>query len=140
MSIRNFIDGSITVDDIEDGTERITLNFTGAFSVNVYMDLSRGGNLGMMSIRTITLNTISTAGTPLTANFVFPDGYKPKDNSGNSFYVSNIHFLKTGVDLNSGTITVSWNGNNGTITISGIEGNVGDTIFIPYCFATYIIE
>ena len=142
MSIKNFIDGSITK-DVYIGSEEVSVSTIGALQVDTKIMFSKVGNLAMMTTSYIPTAT-STGGLSTVFTGIFPPGYTPNVSSfqykeiGKSFLV----YMLNGSIVNTGFASfVVGDENDFTLRFYTIASLVaGDTINIPTFSLTYICE
>lgn len=140
MSIRNFIDESIPFASSQD-TEALTVNITGAFNSTITIELTKAGNMAMISIP--PTNGLETGlGGVATGTFNFPVGFIPAplpqvpDNP-----VLGIANLTINTTKNrNGNVSITISGNSATLSIGSfsVSGTTTNTIglfqnvVIPY--------
>ena len=138
MSVRNFVDGTITGDSAETDYKEIEALFTGAYDVDGFAIFSRVGNMATMTIGPINCTSNTSAGY-LQGLILIPEGFRPKSRS---FGIGSINMGINSSPIFTGILSIAVNASNNITTIrySGFNGAIGNIINIPSTSITYICE
>ena len=139
MSIRNFIDGTLSSSNADSDEYGTIAKFTQLINAEIPIYIRRVGKQATITVGTINNNVINT-GSSTTAYIQIPVGFKPRDIPLNAFQINNLSFSKAGVRYFNGTLLFSWSASNFIITFGNLSPNVGDTLSIPMTTINYICE
>ena len=126
MSVRNFVDGTITGDSAETGYEELEVPFTGPSDFDGFAILSRVGNMATITIGPINC-TSDTSSNAFSGLVDLPIEFRPKSRS---FGIGSINMGINSSPIFTGSlnISVSASTNITTIRYSGFNGAIGNII------------